>query len=1050
MRQNKTSETTESNRMPLISPPKLTETYTTTFFLPSSQTTSYVIPMSNLLMTDGNGGTFYTTNIIPPDLNLSSLYVLRSISTNSTFSKFISTGFLIADAISVNTITVFGPSTLNVQGNANFTGLTNLANTVIEGTLFMSTANNVVSLETRYISAQKLQTSTLSFVDSASGSFIESYLYTYNGNLFYNSEPFVVGNSPTVSTLTASSFTTYAAYVSGNMYAKEISTTNLLVSSINFIDTIYSQSSYSLYVSDSILYYKSSVVGSGGGGGTIGDANLVSTVIGLGSANYISSTQLYSTVTYLLAHGGGGAGSTGATGPTGPQGLPGTATSTGATGETGPTGATGAVGVTGYTGPTGEGGIGSTGSTGATGSIGSTGATGPTGLGSTGATGPTGQSGDRFQTSTTVNLFGIEPDGTVTFTVGTGLAYIAGNSVVVVLQADPTKRLEASVSEYTTGSGAMTIIGITNIQGPFPNESTAYSVNLDGIDGPTGWTGPTGLGATGVTGATGPAGTEGSTGATGPTGAGETGGTGPTGSTGAEGPTGATGLAGADSLQTLTWVYKNSLTANGEFTANNTDSTLVTQFDLAYTAVGGKNSSLFFDAISQWISNGYSVMFYIYQDGNASFNAVYTVSSVSYSGGPPQQYALSVTALSGTINPFTEDTLYYMSFALAGESGPPGDQGLTGATGATGTQGSAGDTGATGPPGDQGLTGATGPTGYQGTDGETGATGPTGAGDTGATGPPGDQGLTGATGPTGAGDTGATGPPGDQGLTGATGPTGSEGQTGATGPTGLGDTGATGPTGSEGQTGATGPTGLGDTGATGPTGSEGQTGSTGPTGPVVYYVFDGGNPTTSYSVGPAFDCGAISEGQNIQFQFRRGTATQWSNANTILADGEPGVDTTIQNFKVGNGSTTWNDLPYITNTSATYTMSTLVVNGPTTVRQTTEVVSTYTNPTGTVNFDWNNGAIYYISSMSSNFIANFSNVPTTANRSLVTTLILQQSTNSANYTSTIRINSSTPVLRWPNASVPTPTSNRTEVESFTIYGNGLNTWYVMGQLTSFG
>ena len=47
--------------MPLFAPPKLTETYTTTFFLPSSTTESYVSPISNLLLTDGNGGTYFTT-----------------------------------------------------------------------------------------------------------------------------------------------------------------------------------------------------------------------------------------------------------------------------------------------------------------------------------------------------------------------------------------------------------------------------------------------------------------------------------------------------------------------------------------------------------------------------------------------------------------------------------------------------------------------------------------------------------------------------------------------------------------------------------------------------------------------------------------------------------------------------------------------------------------------------------------------------------------------------------------------------------------------------
>jgi hypothetical protein len=135
---------------------------------------------------------------------------------------------------------------------------------------------------------------------------------------------------------------------------------------------------------------------------------------------------------------------------------------------------------------------------------------------------------------------------------------------------------------------------------------------------------------------------------------------------------------------------------------------------------------------------------------------------------------------------------------------------------------------------------------------------------------------------------------------------------------------------------------------------------------------------------------------------------------------------------------------------ADLTVSSIIVNGTTSVRQIQEVVSTYTNPTGTVSFNWSNGAIYYVSSMTANFTANFTNIPTTANRSYVTTLMLQQSTNTAWYTSTVQINGSTPTLRWPNATVPTPTSNRTEVESFTIFGNGASTWYVMGQLTSFG
>lgn len=53
--------------------------------------------------------------------------------------------------------------------------------------------------------------------------------------------------------------------------------------------------------------------------------------------------------------------------------------------------------------------------------------------------------------------------------------------------------------------------------------------------------------------------------------------------------------------------------------------------------------------------------------------------------------------------------------------------------------------------------------------------------------------------------------------------------------------------------GTTGPTGP--TGPAGPTGATGTTGAVGPTGGAI--VFDGGDPATSYAIGPVFDCGAV-------------------------------------------------------------------------------------------------------------------------------------------------------------------------------------------------
>jgi hypothetical protein len=46
-------------------------------------------------------------------------------------------------------------------------------------------------------------------------------------------------------------------------------------------------------------------------------------------------------------------------------------------------------------------------------------------------------------------------------------------------------------------------------------------------------------------------------------------------------------------------------------------------------------------------------------------------------------------------------------------------------------------------------------------------------------------------------------------------------------------------------------------------------------------------------------------------QLRRGTAAQWTTANTLLLDGEEGFEKDTKKRKVGDGVTLWNDLPYL-------------------------------------------------------------------------------------------------------------------------------------------
>jgi hypothetical protein len=51
-------------------------------------------------------------------------------------------------------------------------------------------------------------------------------------------------------------------------------------------------------------------------------------------------------------------------------------------------------------------------------------------------------------------------------------------------------------------------------------------------------------------------------------------------------------------------------------------------------------------------------------------------------------------------------------------------------------------------------------------------------------------------------------------------------------------------------------------------------------------------------------------GQAYTFKFRRDEAADWVVANPVLADGEPGVERDTGKLKIGDGVTSWIDLPY--------------------------------------------------------------------------------------------------------------------------------------------
>ena len=46
-------------------------------------------------------------------------------------------------------------------------------------------------------------------------------------------------------------------------------------------------------------------------------------------------------------------------------------------------------------------------------------------------------------------------------------------------------------------------------------------------------------------------------------------------------------------------------------------------------------------------------------------------------------------------------------------------------------------------------------------------------------------------------------------------------------------------------------------------------------------------------------------------KFKRGKAATWKEKNILLDGGVPGEELDTNKFKIGDGFTPWNDLPYI-------------------------------------------------------------------------------------------------------------------------------------------
>jgi hypothetical protein len=123
--------------------------------------------------------------------------------------------------------------------------------------------------------------------------------------------------------------------------------------------------------------------------------------------------------------------------------------------------------------------------------------------------------------------------------------------------------------------------------------------------------------------------------------------------------------------------------------------------------------------------------------------------------------------------------------------------------------------------------------------------------------------------------------------------------------------------------------------------------------------------------------------------------------------------------------------------------------GITTTQLSANILNSISGAFGTVVHDiLSAGTVFYHTAVVSNFVANFTSVPTTDNRSTVVSLVISQN-NPAYICNGVQINGITQTINWENSIEPTGNISNTDLITFTLIRTN-NTWLVTGSLSTHG
>ena len=114
-----------------------------------------------------------------------------------------------------------------------------------------------------------------------------------------------------------------------------------------------------------------------------------------------------------------------------------------------------------------------------------------------------------------------------------------------------------------------------------------------------------------------------------------------------------------------------------------------------------------------------------------------------------------------------------------------------------------------------------------------------------------------------------------------------------------------------------------------------------------------------------------------------------------------------------------------------------------------ETFGNITNSGGNLTCNFNIGSVFYVTSLTTNVTASFSNVNALTNRVTAATLIIDQGATPYSI-SNIQINGVNQTVRWISSTPHSGTASNTDIVSFSFIHLGGGTYRVLGQSGSYG